>query len=163
MASGSKVHPWYKTRYRVTNWPEYEKGLLRSLFVLLEIDLDVPDHTTLSRRSRALRIRPVTKQGSKPIHVIIDATGLKVFGQGEWACAKHGSQRAHVGWRKLHLGIDAKDVIVTAELTDSNVADATAFPGLVRKVKAPIKKATTDGSYDHRKVWQLLDDLRHTA
>ncbi len=118
-----------------------------------------PHHTTLSRRSRALRIKPSTAPGSKPIHLIIDATGLKVFGQGEWARAKHGSQRAHAGWRKLHLGIDAKGIIATAELTDNDVADATAFPGLVRKVKNPIRKVTTDGSYDRRKVWQVLDDL----
>jgi IS5 family transposase len=127
--------------------------------VLLEVALDVPDHTTLSRRSRALRIKPTTKPSSKPIQLIIDATGLKAFGQGEWARAKHGSQATHTGWRKLHLGVDSGGFIVTAELTDSDVADATAFPGLVRKVKAPIKKVTTDGSYDHRKVWQLLDDL----
>ena len=125
----------------------------------LEIDLEVPDHSTLSRRSRALRIKPTTKPSSRPVHLIIDTTGLKVFGQGEWAQAKHGSQGTQAGWRKLHLGIDAKGFIVTADLTDSAVADATAFPALVRKVKAPIKKVTTDGSYDHRKVWQLLDDL----
>jgi hypothetical protein len=139
-------------------WRQTE-GLLRSLFVLLKIELEAPDHTTLSRRSRALRISPNAQPSSKPVHLIIDATGLKVFGQGEWACAKHGSQRAHIGWRKLHLGIDTKGIIVTAELTDSDVADATAFPGLVRKVHGPIKKVTTDGSYDHRKVWQQLADL----
>ncbi len=216
MAARSKVHPSYKTRYRVTNWPAYDEGLvargsltvwlspdalkswtprsngrrggqrrysdnaialalqlrlvfnlpwrqteglLRSLFLLLELSIDVPDHTTLSRRSRSLRIKSATKPSARPIHLIIDATGLKVFGQGEWARAKHGSKGAHVGWRKLHLGVDAKGLIVTAELTGSEVADATAFPGLVRKVNAPIKKVTTDGSYDHRKVWQVVDDL----
>jgi len=212
----SKVHPNHKTRYRVTNWPKYDKGLvargsltvwlapnalrswaprkngrrggqqrcsdraialalqlrlvfslpwrqteglLGSLFVLLELDLDVPDQTTLSRRSRSLRIRPDATRTSKPIHLIIDATGLEVFGQGEWARAKHGPQGAHAGWRKFHLGVDERGFIVTAELTDSDVADATAFPRLVRSVNAPIKKVTTDGSYDHRKVWRLIDEL----
>jgi hypothetical protein len=216
MASRSKVHPSYKTQYRVTNWPKYDKGLvdrgsltvwlapdalrswtprsngrrggqkrysdsaialalqlrlvfslpwrqteglLRSLFVLLELDLDVPDHTTLSRRSRSLCIKPTTRPTSRPIHLIIDATGLKVFGQGEWARARHGSHGAHVGWRKLHLGVDAHGFIVTADLTDNDVADASAFPGLVRKVRSPIKKVTTDGSYDHRKLWQVIHDL----
>jgi len=216
MASLSKVHPNHKTRYRVTNWSDYDKGLvargsltvwlapdalrswtprsngrrggqrrysdnaialalqlrlvfslpwrqteglLRSLFVLLELSLDVPDHTTLSRRSSSLRIKSTAKPSARPIHLIIDATGLKVFGQGEWARAKHGSRGAHVGWRKLHLGVDGGGSIVTAQLTDSDVADATAFPRLVRNVKAPIMKVTTDGSYDHRKVWQVLDDL----
>lgn len=216
MASRSKVHPSYKTRYRVTNWPQYDKGLvergsltvwlspdalkswtprsnghrggqrrysdnaialalqlrlvfslpwrqteglLRSLFGLLKLDLDVPDHTTLSRRARALRIRPNAKLSSRPIHLIIDATGLKVFGQGEWARAKHGSRGAHAGWRKLHLGIDAGGFIVTADLTESDVADASAFPRLVRNVKGSIKRVTADGSYDRRKVWQVLHGL----
>ncbi len=216
MVSRSKVHPNYKTRYRVANWPKYDKGLvdrgsltvwlspdalrswtprrngrrggqrrysdsaialalqlrlviglpwrqteglLRSLFVMLEVDLDVPDHTTLSRRSRSLRIKPMAQRGSKPIHLIIDATGLKVFGQGEWAQAKHGSKGAQAGWRKLHLGINGDGFIVTADLTDSDVADATVFPGLVRKVKGSITRVTTDGSYDDRNVWQVISDL----
>ena len=215
MATRSKVHPSHKTRYRVTNWPEYEKGLvdrasltvwfapdvlnaweprkngrrggqqrfsgaaiglalqlrlifslpwrqteglLGSLFTLLDLDLDAPDHTTLSRRSRSLRIKPCAKT-ERPIHLVVDATGLKTFGQGEWARARHGAQGPHAGWRKLHLGIDGQGFIVTAELTDSDVADATAFPSLVRKVKSRIKKVTTDGSYDRRLVWKAIGDL----
>ena len=157
----SKVHPSHKTRFRVTNWPQYDcglvnrgsltvwvtpaaleswkprkngrrggqrrysdtaielalqlrlvfrlpwrqtEGLLGSLFTLLGLELDVPDHTTLSRRSRSLRIRPRVRPGRGRIHQVIDATGLKVFGQGEWARAKHGLAGAHAGWRKLHHG-----------------------------------------------------------
>ncbi len=139
-------------------WRQTE-GLLRSLFVLLDPELDVPDHTTLSRRSRSLRIKPTAMPSSKPIHLINDAAGLRVLGQGERPHANHGSQGAQAGWRKLHLGIDAKGVIVTADLTDSTVADATIFPALVRKVKSPIKKETMDGSYDRSYVWKVIDDL----
>ena len=216
MATRSKVHPSHKTRYRVTNWPEYEKGLvdrasltvwfapdalnawkprkngrrggqrrysssaislalqlrlvfslpwrqteglIGSLFTLLGLDLDVPDHTTLSRRCRSLRIKPCAKPTERPIHLVVDATGLKTFGQGEWARARHGAQGPHAGWRKLHLGIDGQGVIVTAELTDSDVADATAFPQLLRKVQGRVKTVTTDGSYDRRRVWKVIDDL----
>lgn len=216
MASRSKVHPSHKTLYRVTNWAEYDKGLvergsltvwlapdalkawtprkggrrggqrrysdraiglalqlrlvfrlgwrqtegfLRSLFELVGSKLEVPDHTTLSRRCRRLRVRPTAPRSSKPVHLFIDATGLKVFGQGEWARAKHGSRGAHAGWRKLHIGVDRRGIVVTSELTDSDVADASAFPGLVRKVRSPIKRVTTDGSYDRRKVWRVIDEL----
>ena len=110
-------------------WRQTE-GLLSSLFSMLGLELDVPDHTTLSRRSRLLRIRPAVRPGRGPIHLVVDATGLKVFGQGEWARAKHGATGIHAGWRKLHLGVDQQGCIVTADLTDSDVADASAFPGL---------------------------------
>jgi hypothetical protein len=95
------------------------------------------------------------RPGRGKIHLVIDATGLKVFGQGEWARAKHGFTGAHAGWRKLHLGVDGKRQVLTAELTDSDVADASAFPGLLRRVRDPVRKATTDGSYDRRHVWEL--------
>jgi hypothetical protein len=98
------------------------------------------------------------KPSRKPVHILIDATGLKVFGQGEWARAKHGSQALRSGWRKLHLGIDTNGLIVAAELTGSEIADASAFPRLVREVKAPVARVTTDGSYDHRKVWRVIDE-----
>ncbi len=216
MALRSKVPRSDKTRYRVTNWREYEQGLvergsltiwfspdalkswkprsnggfggqrryfdgaialalqlrlvfklpwrqteglLRSLLVLLRVDLDVPGHTTFSRRSCSLRIKPSAKPCSKPIRLIIDATGLKVFGQGEWARAKHDSAGGNSGWRKLHIGIDGCGFIVTADLADSDVADATVFPRLVRRVENPIKKVTTDGAYDHRKIWKVIDEL----
>ena len=147
MAKRSKIHPNYKARYRVTNWPTYDRGLvgrgsltvwfspeavvawrpkkngcrggqrrysevavqtalhlrlllglpwrqteglLQSLVELMRLDLEVPDHTTLSRRSRDLAtgLRCAPRSGS--IHLIVDASGLKVFGQGEWAAAKYG-------------------------------------------------------------------------
>ncbi len=212
MPKRSRVHPNHKTQYRVTNWAEYDRGLvsrgsltvwftpaalatwkarkngrrggqrrysdtaiklalqlrlvfslpwrqteglLGSLFTLLKIELDVPDHTTLSRRSRSLRIRLCARPRRGPIHLVIDATGLKVFGQGEWARAKHGSSGAHAGWRKLHLGVDDEGRIITAELTDADVADASAFVGLLRKVRGRVTKVTADGAYDRRHVWEL--------
>ncbi len=212
MTKRSRVHPNYKTQYRVTNWAEYDRGLvnrgsltvwvtpaalsawqarkngrrggqrrysdmaigialqlrlvfslswrqteglLGSVFTLLGLELDVPDHTTLSRRSRTLRIRPSARLGRSPIDLVVDATGLKVFGQGEWARAKHGAARTHAGWRKLHLGVDGSGRIVSAELTDSDVADASVFARLLRKVPGPVTSVTADGAYGRRRVWEL--------
>ena len=135
-------------------WRQTE-GLLPSLISLLGLALDVPDHTTLSRRSRLLRVALRRRPGREPIHLVVDATGLKVFGQGEWARVKHGAAGVHAGWRKLHLGVDGEGRVVTAELTDSDVADASAFPGLLRRVRGRVQKVTADGAYDRSRVWEL--------
>ena len=197
MTKRSKVHPNYKTRYRVTNWPSYDRGLIRrgsltvwfspeairawtpdsdvavqtalhlrlllglpwrqtegllqSLMELVGLDLEVPDHTTLSRRSRDLATDLCRVPSSGPIHLIVDASGLKVFGQSEWAAAKYGCRR--MGWRKLHLAVDEGGRIVAAELTDNDVADATVFPTLLNMTEGKIDRLTADGAYDRRDVY----------
>jgi hypothetical protein len=157
----SKIHPKYKTKYRVSNWADYDRalvqrgditfwvsedaiaawkpaptgrrgaqrkfsdhaietaltlrlvfhlplrqaeGFLRSVLTLMGVALDAPDHTTLSRRSRSLNIDLHRIAGGKPIHLIVDSTGLSIVGEGEWAAAKYGG-RGRRGWKKLHLGV----------------------------------------------------------
>src|SRR5271157_2871195 len=85
-------------------WRQTE-GLLRSVTTLLGLSLDVPDHTTLSRRSAALSLVTALAVPAGPVTVVIDSTGLKVFGAGEWRMAKHGGRDRRT-WRKLHLAID---------------------------------------------------------
>ena len=131
-------------------WRQTE-GLLRSLVELVGIDLEVPDHTTLSRRSRDLATDLFRSPSSGPIHLIVDASGLKVFGQGEWAAAKYG--RRCMGWRKLHLAVDEVGRIVAAELTDNDVADASVLPTLLTRTDGKIVRFTADGAYDRREVY----------
>ncbi|MBC8293886.1 MAG: IS5 family transposase, partial [Proteobacteria bacterium] len=131
-------------------WRQTE-GLLQSLMELVGLDLEVPDHTTLSRRSRDLATDLCRVPSSGPIHLIVDASGLKVFGQSEWAAAKYGCRR--MGWRKLHLAVDEGGRIVAAELTDNDVADATVFPTLLNMTEGKIDRLTADGAYDRRDVY----------
>jgi len=78
----------------------------RSVLRLLGLALSVPDHSTSSRRGRAFAGRqPRVRASASPVHLVLDSTGLKLFGQGEWDAEKHGRQRRQ--WRKLHLAIDA--------------------------------------------------------
>jgi IS5 family transposase len=99
---------------------------VRSLVTLVGLDLDVPDHTTLSRRSRELTTCRFRSPSSQSIHLIVDASGLKVFGQGEWAAAKYGCRFPGTGSRKLHVAVEGR-TIMAAELTDNDVADTTVF------------------------------------
>src|SRR3712207_5471440 len=107
-------------------WRQTE-GLLRSLATLLGLDIGVPDHTTFSRRSPGLMLAKALAQAQRsgPVHVVIDATGLKVYGAGEWLTEKHG-ERGRRTWRKLHLAVDPNSgEILASELTTSEEGDAS--------------------------------------
>ena len=93
------------------------EGLVSSLLELMGLDLPVPDHSTLSRRSRILAVASQAGMVSGPVHLLVDSTGVKLSGPGEWLVEKHGTQRRRA-WRKLHLGVDAKTgTIVASTLT----------------------------------------------
>ena len=123
------------------------EGFLRSVLSLMEVDLDAPDHTTLSRRSRHLDVELDRVPSKGPLHLIVDSTGLSIVGEGEWAAAKHGG-RGQRGWKKLHLGVDRSGVIVAYTLTDSTVDDATTGIGLIATLDADITCVTADAAYD---------------
>ena len=79
------------------------EGLIGSILQLLGLDLAVPDHSTLSRRAETLEVpRPRSSPGSEPVHLLVDSTGLRLCGPGEWLALKHGS-RTRRSWKKLHL------------------------------------------------------------
>ena len=194
----------YKTKYRVTNWSEYERalvqrgditlwisedaiaswkpaptgrrgaqrkfsdhtieaaltlrlvfnlplrqaeGFLRSVLSLMSLDLEAPDHTTLSRRSRHLNIQLAHVSTKEPIHLIVDSTGLSIVGEGEWAAAKYGG-RGRRGWKKLHLGVDRSGVIVAEALTAGDVNDAKTALFLLDEVQCDITSITADAAYD---------------
>ncbi|MGC1862774.1 MAG: IS5 family transposase, partial [Methylocystis sp.] len=82
------------------------EGLIGSIMTMLEIDLPVPDHTTLSRRACGSPVCNPARIGTGELHLIVDSTGLKLRGAGEWLLEKHGTTKRRA-WRKLHIGIDA--------------------------------------------------------
>src|SRR3954466_10632485 len=102
------------------------EGLIGSLLRLLGLDLPVPDHSTLSRRAETLEVpRPRSRHHADPVHLLVDSTGLKLCGPGEWLVEKHGT-KARRSWRKLHLGRDADTgQIVAATLTTHDVDDGS--------------------------------------
>lgn len=130
------------------------QGLTESLLKLLgAADLKVPSYATLSRRQAGLQIQgtqplPADPHAAEPKHVLIDSTGLKVYGEGEWKVRKHGPGKRRV-WRKLHLAVDAKTrQIVASALTESSVSDPEIFPKLLLNIEGEIEKISADGAYD---------------
>ena len=169
----SRVNPKHKKRYRVGNWPAYERGLrargdvtvwfaeaalstwtppptrrpggqqrysnlailtaltlrmlfhlplrqtegfVASLLRLMGLDLNAPDHTTLSRRNREVLVPALRRADGRPIHLIVDSTGLKIYGAGEWCSRKHRKAHERGGWRKLHIGVDDDGSLVSHSL-----------------------------------------------
>src|SRR5215204_5297405 len=216
-ANEARRHTIPKARYKVTNWPEYDKalqqrgsltvwvtsealaawhppktgrrgrsrtysdiaietghllrlafgrpwrqteGLLRSLATLLGLDIGVPDHTTFSRRSPGLTLARSLAQAQRtgPVHVVIDSTGLKVYGAGEWLSEKHG-ERGQRTWRKLHLAVDPNSgEILASELTTIEEGDAALVGPLLDQITSPIASVTADGAYDGEPVYRAVSE-----
>src|SRR6185437_9323986 len=135
------------------------EGLIGSVTRLLGLDLPVPDHTTLSRRAETLVVpRPRSGTGAEPMHLLVDSTGLKLCGAGEWLIEKHGTKTRR-SWRKLHIGMDANTgEIVAAALTTNDVDDACQIGPLLDQVAGPVASFTGDGAYDQDSVYRAVID-----
>jgi transposase len=215
----SRRHKIPKTRYRVTNWPEYDaalvrrgsltvwlteeavsawhapatgerggqavssdiaietglalrlvlhqplrqtEGALRSIAELLGVQIRIPDHTTLSRRGGGLKVLAQRVEQDQPLHLLIDSTGVKIYGEGEWLDQKHGV-RSRRRWRKLHLAVDANThEIVAVELTPDDVGDVSALPDLLDQIGDPVGSVTADGAYDGDAIYDEVLQ-RHPA
>jgi hypothetical protein len=151
----------FRLAYRQT------EGLIGSLMRLIGLDLPVPDHTTLSRRAATLEV-PRPRSGSSPnahtrtapVHLLVDSTGLKLCGPGEWLIEKHGT-RTRRSWRTLHLGVDADTgQIVAATLTTPDVDDGSQAGPLLDQVAGPVVSFTGDGAYDQDRVYASVAE-RH--
>jgi Transposase DDE domain len=122
------------------------KGLLRSMAALLGVSLPIPDHTTFSRRSAGLSFATERKPSAGPVHVVIDSTGLKVYGAGEWQAEKHG-ERGRRTWRKLHLAVDPdSNEILASELTTNEIGDRSMVGPLLQQIPGSIASVTADGA-----------------
>jgi len=131
------------------------EGFLLSMFDLLGLDLPVPDYSTLSLRARTLHV-DLHCHTRTSLHLILDSTGLKVRGDGEWKRKWYGVN-GHRKWRKLHLGIDPMTHEIQAvELTSSCVHDSTPVARMLKQVQPPILSVTADGSFDRINVYHAL-------
>ena len=139
------------------------QGLLESLFSLMNIDLPVPDHSTVSRRMGKLQIKiPVTKQ-DQPRHVVIDSTGIKVYGEGEWKTRTYGVSKRRT-WRKLHLAVDeTSGEILVAEVTTNDYHDSEIFPELLSNIEGEIEQVSADGAYDTQGCYEQIEKEKAKA
>jgi hypothetical protein len=131
------------------------EGLVRSVFALMQVSLAVPDHSTLSRRGRTVHIQ-LPKRARGPLYVVMDSSGLKVYGEGEWKVRQHGWSKRRT-WRKMHLSVDAASgEVQAAMLSTAGVSDAEMVEPMLAQIDEPLARVAADGAYDKHPVYASL-------
>jgi IS5 family transposase len=126
--------------------------MVASLLKMAKLGWPVPDYSTLCRRQNDLTVAIPCRPSTGALRLLVDSTGIKAMGEGEWSCRKHGASRPRQ-WAKVHLGIDAETLEIRAiEATGSRVGDAPMLPKLLEQIppEEPIGTVTADGAYDTR-------------
>jgi len=132
------------------------EGFLESVFTLMGVPLRVPDHSTLSRRMGKLEVELPVVPKAKAVPVVVDSTGVKVYGEGEWKTRQHGISKRRT-WRKLHLGVDeATGEILSAAVTTHDWHDGEVLPKLLDGIEEEIEQVSGDGAYDHRSCYEAI-------
>jgi hypothetical protein len=125
--------------------------------------MPVPDYTVMSRRAHKLQADLGKIKKGEPVHLVIDSSGLKIFGEGEWKVRAHGVGKRRT-WRKIHIGIDeATGRVLVAELTKADKADCDVLPKMLKKVKTPVSKVGADGAYDKKKDYKAIAKIKAQA
>lgn len=142
------IRQLFNMPYRAT------EGFLRSLMELHQLKIPTPDYSTLCRRAKSLKVDLRAQRSSNPRHILIDSTGVRILGEGEWKRLKHGESRCQV-WKKLHIAMDANSLdILAMDVTDSVRLDGNYLPGLIEQIDSPIKQITGDGAYDKQNCYE---------
>lgn len=132
------------------------EGLMQSIGELLHLNVAIPDYSTLSRRRATLEVVLPRTRGKEALHVVVDSTGVKVFGEGEWKVRQHGYTYRRT-WRKVHLGVEvASGELVAAVVTTNNYSDGQVLPDLLAQVAEELKQVSGDGGYDKRQCYEAI-------
>ena len=132
------------------------EGFVCSLFEMMSMHLPVPDHSTLSRRGKTLKVN-LPRKTSESFNLVLDSTGLKIYGEGEWKVRKHGYSK-HRTWCKLHLGANPENGEIQAvALTENSVSDDAVVKDLLDQIEEPLLACAADGAYDKRRVYDALN------
>jgi hypothetical protein len=131
------------------------RGLVSSVLRLLGTDLPAPHYSTLSRRAATLDVK-LERLSKGPLHLAVDSTGVKLYGEGEWKVRLHGAEKRRT-WRKLHLLIDHRtQEAVACSMTEQYVLDRRALPGLLKDVEGEVAEVLGDGAYDFQDCYKAI-------
>ena len=140
------------------------QGFTESLLKLMDVDLRVPSYTQLQRRSASLEVQlaparaKIGANQGRAIHVVVDSTGLKVYGEGEWKVRTHGVSKRRT-WMKMHLAVDSStSEILSTAITPNSVADCEVFEDLIDGVDEPIEQISADGAYDKSGCYDAIEE-----
>jgi len=138
----------YQLPYRQT------VGFAQSILDLMDANVEAPDYTLLCKRSASLEVDLTATSGNEAKHLVIDSTGLKIYGEGEWKVRQHGYSKRRT-WRKLHIGVNAKTQQIEAlVLSEAGLDDAEAGKAILEHTPGNIEQTSADGAYDKRKFYE---------
>jgi len=131
------------------------QGLVSSVLRLLGSDLSAPHYSTLSRRAASLEVK-LPRLSKGPLHLAVDSTGVKLYGEGEWKVRLHGADKRRT-WRKLHLAIDHRtQEAVACSMSEQYVLDRRELPGLLKDVEGEVAEVLGDGAYDFQDCYRAI-------
>jgi hypothetical protein len=135
------------------------QGLVSSVLRLLGSDLSAPHYSTLSRRAASLEVK-LPRLSKGPLHLAVDSTGVKLYGEGEWKVRLHGADKRRT-WRKLHLAIDHRtQEAVACSMSEQYVLDRRELPGLLKDVEGDVAEVLGDGAYDFHDCYRAINARR---
>ncbi len=140
-------------------------GMVASLLKLSGLDWSTPDYSTLCRRQQRLQVCISYRPNPKGLHLLVDSTGVKMLGEGEWKTKKHGAEYRRQ-WRKVHLGVDAETLEIRAiEVTSNREGDAQILPALLNQIPADerIESVSGDGAYNTKKAHAAISERNAEA
>lgn len=137
------------------------EGFFRSLMKVWKLDLPVPGYSTLSRRPKGPPLTPAAAK--EPMHVVVDSSGLKVYGEGEWKVRLHGAEGRRT-WRKLHVALNAlAGEVLCGEMTGSETVDADVLPQLLEPIQGELFAVFGDGGYDTEGCYRVIEGKQALA
>lgn len=139
----------YKQHLRQT------EGFVESIIKLLNLELKTPDYTTISRRTKKLKVSRHRRANRDPVTLCVDSTGIKIYGEQEWQEEKY-ALKARKSWRKLHIAVDENGYIASSELTTHNISDCATIGTLLEEIDSPIDTVLADGAYDQPSTYKAL-------
>jgi len=132
------------------------EGLVSSLIELMKLKLDTPNYTTFCRRQKDLKVNLPHRSKGKGLHIVVDSTGLKVYGEGEWKVRKHGVSKRRT-WRKLHLAVEeSTQEILMSVLSTNDFKDSEVLEDLIDPIEEDIGQISADGAYDTFDIHDFL-------
>jgi len=133
------------------------EGLGKALAQLMQVEVKIPDYTSLAKRAARMNISIDVKKHGGSIDVVVDSTGLKVFGEGEWKMRMHGKSKRRT-WRKLHLAVNPDTHEIVAELlTENSIHDSETVGDLLNEIDGDVNRFFGDGAYDTWDVYETLE------
>jgi len=132
------------------------EGFAGDVLQLFGFDLECPDYTTLCRRGKVFQVSLPRQRRSENIWMVVDASGLKIYGEGEWKVRRHGIGKRRT-WRKLHIGVNAgTGEIVAGVVTTAGVHDSDVLPALLEGLDGAVEAVAGDGAYDTREDYDAI-------